>query len=233
MNLLKAQNPSLKIWRIWLAALIATALWDWSGLDQEVMTLIGTAQGFELKHNRLLEVWLHDHVRNLGWLLYFSLWLWIALKFSQHTAAGKEKTFLMLLVTANLLTISYLKNMSQTSCPWSVSQWGGVATYVSHWQWGVSDGGPGRCFPGGHASVAWAFSPWLIAAWWPSTHLKRLHRHRWAFLIALITAALVTGVTQTLRGAHYPSHTAWTALICCTLSLTAWAIWQKKHHDNS
>jgi membrane-associated PAP2 superfamily phosphatase len=29
---------------------------------------------------------------------------------------------------------------------------------------------------------------------------------------------LVLGAIQTLRGAHYPSHTAWTALICAAVA---------------
>ena len=30
---------------------------------------------------------------------------------------------------------------------------------------------------------------------------------------------VLLGLTQTLRGAHYPSHTAWTALICGAVAL--------------
>ena len=37
---------------------------------------------------------------------------------------------------------------------------------------------------------------------------------RWRLL-----AGLLLGLTQTVRGAHYPSHTLWTAWICWT---TGW-----------
>jgi membrane-associated PAP2 superfamily phosphatase len=37
---------------------------------------------------------------------------------------------------------------------------------------------------------------------------------------AILLTGLVLGLAQTLRGAHYPSHTAWTALVCAA---TAWA----------
>jgi membrane-associated PAP2 superfamily phosphatase len=36
----------------------------------------------------------------------------------------------------------------------------------------------------------------------------------------IVLSGLVLGLSQTLRGAHYPSHTAWTALFCAA---TAWA----------
>jgi membrane-associated PAP2 superfamily phosphatase len=32
----------------------------------------------------------------------------------------------------------------------------------------------------------------------------------------------VLGVTQLLRGAHFPSHSLWTAWICWTLSALLW-----------
>jgi membrane-associated PAP2 superfamily phosphatase len=41
-----------------------------------------------------------------------------------------------------------------------------------------------------------------------------------AMTAAILLTGLVLGLAQTLRGAHYPSHTAWTALVCAA---TAWA----------
>jgi membrane-associated PAP2 superfamily phosphatase len=32
----------------------------------------------------------------------------------------------------------------------------------------------------------------------------------------------VLGVTQLLRGAHFPSHSLWTAWVCWTLSALLW-----------
>jgi membrane-associated PAP2 superfamily phosphatase len=95
---------------------------------------------------------------------------------------------------------------------------GGVASYASHWSWGVSDGGTGACFPGGHASSAFAFIalslPWLTSM---DTDQQRLGI---TMTRVILLTGLVLGLVQTLRGAHYPSHTAWTALVCAA---TAWA----------
>jgi membrane-associated PAP2 superfamily phosphatase len=228
MYLIDKNSPGFKLWATWLLALLVALVWDWIGWDRSIMHWWGTSQGFALQNHPLLEVWLHDHLRTAGWALYLWLWAWVLAPNPWRHTSRTEGVWLMLWVTLNLLTISLLKNTSQTSCPWSVSDWGGVATYVSHWQWGLNDGGPGRCFPGGHASVAWAFVPWVLTAWWP-VRKTTISRYRWWVLGVLLVAALITGVTQTLRGAHYPSHTVWTALICTGLSLMAWTFWHWRH----
>ena len=38
-------------------------------------------------------------------------------------------------------------------------------------------------------------------------------------VLAVLLMGLVLGLTQTLRGAHYPSHTFWTAFICWAVAL--------------
>ena len=43
-----------------------------------------------------------------------------------------------------------------------LAEFGGVAQHVSHWSLGVLDGGPGHCFPSGHASSAFAFFALLL-----------------------------------------------------------------------
>ena len=64
---------------------------------------------------------------------------------------------LALTTLAALLTVSTIKLYSHTSCPWDLQEFGGVATYVSHWALGLRDGGTGGCFPAGHASAGFAF----------------------------------------------------------------------------
>ena len=228
MRFIDYNRHGLRLWALWLVTLLLTLVWDSTGWDRSVMHWWGTPQGFALQNHPLLETWLHDHVRTLGLTLYLFLWAWVLIPHRWRAIPQAQGVWLMFWVTMNLLVISLLKNTSQTSCPWSVRDWGGIATYVSHWQWGVSDGGPGGCFPGGHASAAWAFAPWVLAAWWPVSATALARNRWWAFGVLLITA-LITGVTQTLRGAHYPSHTAWTALICTGLSLMAWTFWHWKH----
>ena len=215
------------LWTAWGALLALALLWDWSGLDITVMHGIGSADGFALRHHWLLENWLHDKARDLAVVLFVGLWVVAVVPMRVLRIDRKALIGVAVLVTANILAIGVLKHNSLTSCPWDMALWGGNAELVSHWRWGVSDGGPGRCFPGGHASAALAFAPWVLALWWPTPggHTPSPRAARWALGLWLL-AVLVTGGTQTLRGAHYPSHTAWTAIICCGISLLGWSLWQ-------
>jgi len=106
-----------------------------------------------------------------------------------------------------------MKHGSRTSCPWDLDQFGGVARYVSHWSWARADGGPGHCFPAGHASAAFAFfGGYFVLA----RRVRGLAR--W-WLLAAVVGGLLLGVTQQMRGAHYMSHTLWTAWLCWTTAL--------------
>jgi membrane-associated PAP2 superfamily phosphatase len=215
------------LWLVWGALLALTLLWDWSGLDVGAMHLIGSAEGFALRDHWLLERWLHDRARTVGTAVFIGLWVWALWPAATRPRWRTDRLWIATLVTLNLMVVNLIKNSSLTSCPWDMTLWGGSAEVVSHWRWGVSDGGPGRCFPGGHASAALAFAPWVLALWWPSPggHTPSPRTARWALGLWLL-AVFVTGGTQTLRGAHYPSHTAWTAIVCCGISLLGWSLWQ-------
>ena len=215
----------------WLLGLLAfTLLWDASGADLPVMRWLGTASGFPLRDAWLLEHVLHDAWRQLfvgfyGLMAVWALWpsRWNSSRLAAMNLPRRERVALVLLVTLSLLAVNLVKNASQTSCPWDLQMFGGSARYVSHWRlWAGSDGGTGRCFPGGHASSAFAFLgwclPWLVPP--AGTHRAAATGQRW--LIGLLLAGLIAGAVQTVRGAHYPSHTLWTLLICAGVS---WAVW--------
>lgn len=214
------------LWRwsqLTLALLALVLLWDASGLDLAVMRLWGTEHGFALKQHPLLSHWLHTRGQQAALVLYgallFMVWRplgpWRALQ-------RRERAHALIAVTLSLLTISTLKHFSLTSCPWELDMFGGPAHHVSHWAWRTPDGGGGQCFPGGHASSAFGFLamtlPFLSAS---DARLRRTGQH---WLVLLVAVGLVFGLTQTLRGAHYPSHTLWTAWICWTVGSVVYAL---------
>ncbi len=97
--------------------------------------------------------------------------------------------------------------------PWDLAEFGGVAHYVSHWIWGVRDGGPGHCFPAGHASAGFGY----VAGWFV---LRRaVPRLATGWLLASLVLGCALGLSQQVRGAHYMSHTLWTAWFCWALGL--------------
>jgi membrane-associated PAP2 superfamily phosphatase len=205
---------------------LVTLAWDASGLDVSTMRLAGTPGGFPWQHDVLLERVLHDGGRVLAWLAFGLLTLWAIRPDGpdkHHAPARRERLTVLALVTLSLLAVSLLKHFSRTSCPWEWSAFGGQAIPVSHWNLWAVDGGHGHCFPGGHASGALAFLalglPWL---WSPVEGRPTAPGALW--LSVVVTAGATAGLTQTLRGAHPPSHTLWTALICGAVALAGWRL---------
>jgi len=212
--------PRTGLWRFSVGLLLITLLWDASGLDTTVMSWLADQQGFSLQHQWWLETVLHDAMRHaLTALLMVSLaCLALAPRIATRwTKRERWATGLGLLL--GLYAVNVLKRHSLTSCPWDLSAFGGTASYVSHWNWGLPDGGPGHCFPGGHASAALAFIAWPLPLLTSASAQTR--RQGWWLLGGIGLAGGVLGLGQTLRGAHYPSHTLWSALICWTMALLA------------
>ena len=210
---------------LWMSAfaLVLALLWDASGWDTAVMHLIAGPEGFTLKSNWWLQTVLHDTAKKLSVVVYLFLWVMVLRPMGPFRESTRRQRLAVLLgITLSLLAVSLIKQTSLTSCPWSLQDFGGTARYVSHWSLGQSDGGGGQCFPGGHASAAFAF--WSVCL--PGLMSQQAHRQRrgrWLFAVVLASGALF-GLAQTLRGAHYPSHTLWTALICWGVGLVTYLL---------
>lgn len=192
--------------------LTAALAWDATMADLTVARWFGNAEGFGARNAFWAEQLLHNGLRWVSaavllWMLY-DLWRpW-------RPDAGpsrRERLWALIGVLLALLIVPGLKSSSQTSCPWSLSEFGGVATWVSHWDWGVRDGGPGRCFPSGHSVGSFAFFG-LVWAWWRVPMVQR-----W-MLGLMVAAGLLGSVAQWARGAHFVSHSLWAALACATVT---------------
>lgn len=209
-----ATNPQiatpLLVAAAWLCFIV---IWEWCGADRWAMSRLADSHGFALQNNWWLKAVFHDGLRWISTLAYaalvFSLWK----PFGYLRATSSLQRIEMLVgVTVALLVINRIKFYSLTSCPWDLAQFGGVATYVSHWSWGVGDGGPGRCFPGGHASAGYAFFALAMPGLFSDSPAARQTGKR--LFVAVFLFGLICGASQVLRGAHYPSHGLWTGLIC-------------------
>lgn len=206
----------------WWCTLIGFALllaWDAAGADLQLARLAAPGGDFDLREQWLLAGPLHAGVRQLAWAL--ALWLlaglWWPTGVLRRIPRSARLQWLagMLL---GLLLVSAFKHVSQSSCPWDLIEFGGVASYTGHWGWPAGDGGPGHCFPAGHASAGFAFVGGYFA-------LRRCApRHAQACLWASLAAGLVLGLVQQLRGAHFMSHTLWTAWICWAASIATQAV---------
>lgn len=199
---------------ITLGALALLLAWDASGLDPVVMRLWGSGAGFPWRDHWFFSGVLHQGGRWLGTLV-FVLLLVNALQPLGNTLTRGERWRWLLVSTLTLLLIPLIKQSSLTSCPWDLAEFGGRAQVVSHWRWGVPDGGGGHCFPSGHASTAFGF----IGGWFALRQRHPLAARGW--LAGVLVLGALFGWAQAVRGAHYPSHTLWTAWICWAF---AWAV---------
>lgn len=193
-------------------ALLLVLLWDWSGQDMAMAAWFGSAQGFALRNNIPFDALLHRWPHHLAWIVLFGLMAQIRWPIGVFkTLPRASLTWSVGAILLALLLIQELKYFSLTSCPWDLREFGGTAEHLPHWRamlWRLQDGGGGRCFPAGSASSGFAF----IAAY----PFLRLHHPRLArlWLWGFSLAGLVLGLAQQMRGAHFMSHTLWTAWLC-------------------
>jgi membrane-associated PAP2 superfamily phosphatase len=195
--------------------------WDAAGMDLPFARLAGSMKGFPWRENWLLSTVLHEGARRLSWLLALGLCLgvWWPVGILQQLPQRRR----LQLATTTLvaaLAVSLLKVGSHTSCPWELSDFGGIAHYASHWTL-RPDGGTGRCFPAGHAASGFSF----LGGYFAFRPIDRRIARRW--LVAAVAGGLVLGLAQQWRGAHFMSHTLWTAAICWCVALAIDAGWPR------
>lgn len=201
--------------------LAAALLWDLSGWDWAVSAWFGDAGGFAARHNPWVRGLLHEGLRGLYALLLagaawqaFRAWK-LARCGAAHAPCASRQALAVAALLLIWLAVPMLKQLSLSSCPWSLAAFGGEARWVSHWRFGVADGGPGHCFPSGHAAGGFGFFA-LVALWAP-------YRHRrpgpWRFWVAVVLVGGLAGSwAQVARGAHFLSHCLWSAALCAALA---------------
>lgn len=195
-----------------LALLAALLWWEASGLDLAFAGWYASAAGFALRDAWWTRDLLHDGGR---WLSGAALAAAAAAAWRGGRAQRPWRLAWFGLVLAGLLVVPALKRFSTTSCPWDLVDFGGHAAYVPHWLVSVQDGGPGHCFPSGHAVAAFAFLPLYFQ--WRATHPRRAR----ALLAAVLALGALFGWAQLARGAHFPSHTLWSAWLCWAIGAAA------------
>lgn len=195
--------------------------WDASALDIVLARWAGGPHGFALRDTWLLDAVMHQGAKALSWLVVLGLSLAVVWPVGPlRRLEMMRRVEITVLALAAALAVALLKSASYTSCPWDLQEFGGIARHVSHWML-TPDGGPGRCFPAGHASHGFCFfGLWLVL---------REGQPRVAALALTLTllAGFALGLAQQLRGAHFMSHTLWTAWICWVVSWIGHGLWER------
>jgi membrane-associated PAP2 superfamily phosphatase len=197
-----------------LGLLVALLWWEASGLDMVLAGRYGDAGGFALRGHWWFQRVLHDGGRlaSATALALCAVWAW---RGDAAAMARRLRAAWLGVVVLCLVAVPALKRLSSTSCPWDLEAFGGRFEHVPHWLLAVVDGGPGHCFPSGHAVAAFAFLPFYFQ--WRTTHPRRAI----ALLAATLAAGALFGWAQLARGAHFPSHTLWSAWLCWTIGALA------------
>ena len=143
-----------------LATLLLVLAWDASGLDLAVTQALASARGFPWREAWLTRTQLHEagHLLDAGTQLILKCHALRPHPWPVHASDARHLPRAGVgAVLLNLVAVPTLKRSATTSCPWDLAAFGSSARYVSHWDWGVPDLGPGHCFPSGHAVAGFAF----------------------------------------------------------------------------
>lgn len=187
---------------------------------------------WEGNHWQLKNAWVTDVLIHKGGK-YFSITLLLAVLsiwgfsfIEPRLAHWKSRLqYLFIASLSGSLWVSAAKSISNISCPWDFSRYGGTQEYLSLMEqlW-VRNGS--HCFPAGHASAGFA---------WVSLYFVGFHTHsvwRWWGLAFALLAGCIFGFSQQLRGAHFLSHDLWSFGVCWMVSLICYHLLLKPSEIN-
>lgn len=197
-----------------VSAVLLAMLSQFGTLDMMLADLVfePLAGRFPWREHWFTEVFMHRWVKALlmatGLALVLAaaseaLWRWPRLHASAQLRLRASATLAVLIP----LSISLVKRLSDSHCPWSLERYGGSEPYVRLFDALPAGAMPGGCFPAGHASSAL----WLagLCIWW----LPRRPRTAAIVFGAAMALGFAMGWVQQLRGAHFLSHTLWSMWI--------------------
>ena len=153
--------------------------------------------GFPLQKNALLDLLNHRLAKDIAIALGA-----VALCYGAYVRNARLVTA-ALLMGLGALVVGLLKSISHHSCPWDLVEYGGRAVSYPLFSSAPAESGPGRCFPGGHASSGFMVMGLFFAFW------RERPRLAWSFVALGVVAGLAMGFGQVVRGAHFFSHNLW------------------------
>jgi len=204
--------------RMWLAAVALLLVFELTPLDIWLADRYFVAGRFVGEGNWWLEVFSHQWAKWTMILLALLVWLRVlAGHFNAHWRHDSRRwlavAVAMLLAPA---AVGILKHFSDSHCPWDVQRYGGTTPYVKLLEW-IPVVEPGRCFPAGHATSGFALFGAVL--FWRGRN-RRLANLAWWLAF---TAGIALGWGQQMRGAHFLSHTLWSAWVCWAVCLLLFA----------
>lgn len=214
-----------------VAAFILTgiALWtDWDRLLAD-RAFDATASAFPLRHAWVTEVFNHVILKRLFFVIALVFLIPVLWDFISPRPWQWLHRFQLRVVALSAVlvptVISLLKQRSVSHCPWDLQRYGGTEPYVRLFEH-LPDGiAAGNCMPAGHASSAlWMLS--LSVFFLPHRLIRAA-----LVLLTMLGVGVAVGWLQQLRGAHFLTHTlwsAWIAMLTVFLITTCMDRWPKR-----
>ncbi len=187
-----------------------------SGVDTYLADLFYGLEGnhWQLKNSWITSVLIHKGGKYFSiFLLLVVISLWVSSYFIFSLAAWKNRfRYVVIASISGSLLVSIGKTLSNISCPWDFSRYGGSLEYISLLdQLWIRNGS--HCFPAGHASAGFAW----VSLYFLGRQLRS--SWRWWGLAAALMLGVIFGISQQLRGAHFISHDLWSFGTCWIVSL--------------
>lgn len=212
-------------WHLVLPLIFGLLLWrvyPSTGIDEIIQSWYydSHAHTFPLRNEAWLTIGMHSTLKMLAIafaVLVFAAW---AISFFEPALQPERRRlgWIWIAIALASAVISTLKGASIHHCPWDLAGYGGYAPHLSLFDALPASIEPGHCFPGGHASGGFA----LIALYFG------LRDDRKQLANAALTGALMLGFImgwgQTMRGAHFLSHTLWSALVVWLVLLLCYLV---------
>lgn len=183
--------------------IVFAVLFTWLSRDETLDRWItgfwydAAAQRFPLQQNPLLDLLNHRLAKYVAIAMAAVALIYGACKRNARLVTAA------LLMGLGTLVVGALKSISHHSCPWDLVEYGGKAVSYPLFSAVPAASGPGRCFPGGHASSGFMVMGLFFAFW------RERPRLAWSFVVLGAIAGLAMGYGQVMRGAHFFSHNLW------------------------
>lgn len=170
------------------------------------------------------ETLLHRKGRDLILVIFLLSFVGIFLSFFNHKIRPWRWfcLYIMLAIALCTGTVNLGKRVTGRHSPWDFVRYGGNVPYTQLFEGNPPGVTPGRSFPAGHASGGYA----LVAL-----YFALRDRHIVAARVGLGAGLLLGslfGYAQMARGAHFLSHTIWSAAICWFVSLFLYLVLQHR-----
>jgi len=211
--LVRAFITDRSVYQIVLLYVLALLLLDIGGGDIWLAGKFYAMEGYQwsLQEHWLTEDILHKGARKLNYLcclMVLSLTAYYLLHYRRSPKPVHSYVALSLSLISSFALVAYLKAITNIACPWDLAIFGGDEPYIHLFTHRPAYLPYTQCFPAGHASVGYA--------WVALYYFFRQMAPRWRFpgLAIGLTAGLLLGLAQQLRGAHFLSHDITTLVLC-------------------